>query len=172
MLCISKDYNEISRYFDISFITKDQLSRIKLWFATSKLDNFIMLHYMQKEINQEERYCVVTKQMIKETLAQNELVYLNHFPDGEDLSMIRFISLHKNIKNKGMLPCYDINGLFQDESLNDTKLLQVKNLSAVQFKDSDERSPLLPPDSFHFKNSMSISNIIDARNLYNRLTEY
>ena len=91
-----------------------------------------------------------------------------------DIESIRFISLSIRPNTKKVLDtCYNIDISSVESFSKEISKTPIICVDAVQLKDSDIRSPILPPDGFYDDDEIySLTSIKDARSFYNTLIQY
>ena len=85
----------LAKYYNISFLCKNQLSENALWLATSQISPAVMQNWFGKAINQEDIYCTLTPNEIN---TANEFDFrkedvLNVLRGIEDFDNVRMIKL-------------------------------------------------------------------------------
>ena len=170
---IAMEYDILNKLYQIGWVDKTNLDKNILWKATNKIDANIMFASFEKQLNQEEIYCKISKQMLGEDLSQKDNIYRDLMSNVADIENIRFISLSIRSNTKKFLDtCYTIDTPLVTKFSNQTYDTAIC-VNAVQLKDSDIRSPLLPPDEFYDENELySLTEIKDARSFYNELIQY
>jgi len=100
----------LSKYYEISFLKKDQLNEVELWRATQTIDAQEMQSWLGKKRDQEEIYCTITSADCKGVMLDQHgselLEILNRIPNVEDTRMIKLRVLkngdeEKNISKEG-----------------------------------------------------------------------
>ena len=96
----------LSKYYEISFLKKDQLNEVELWRATQTIDAEEMQSWLGKKRDQEEIYCTITSADCKGVMLDqhgNELLdILNRIPNVENTRMIKLRVLKKNDGEKNI----------------------------------------------------------------------
>ena len=69
-LCeIALEYDILNQLYMIGWVDKTNLAQNILWKATNKIDANVMFAFFEKQLNQEDIYCKISKQMFEEDLS-------------------------------------------------------------------------------------------------------
>jgi len=82
----------LARYYNISFLYKDQLSENALWLATSQISPAVMQNWFGKAINQEEVYCTLTPSEVYNSID------FDNFRKQDVLNVLRGIENFDNVR--------------------------------------------------------------------------
>jgi len=82
----------LARYYNISFLYKDQLSENALWLATSQISPTVMQSWFGKAINQEEVYCTLTPSEVYNSID------FDNFRKQDVLNVLRGIENFDNVR--------------------------------------------------------------------------
>jgi hypothetical protein len=98
----------IDKYYEVSFVKKDELHMHALWNGTSDIDPSTMQEYLGKKINQEDFYCTFSPRDVAESMddctvtKENVIKYLRCIEDFEQVRMIRLKPIREKYRNSGM----------------------------------------------------------------------
>ena len=161
-MCNIAEFESIlKQYYLIEYINKKDLHKVGLWSATHSINKDEMSDIMEKDINQEETYCKITTQMIRETVTMNDNRCKELLSNIKDLINVRFICLKLKLNNK------------QSNSNVNKEYENICHLNAVQISDNDAMAPLLPPNVFWYNHrAHSLNSIEDCRSWYNNLIQW
>jgi len=94
------------KFYDISFLYKDELHKHALWKATNDIDPIVMQTRLGKAICQEDTYCRITKGdfkecgYIKKVRKETLLKFLRQIEDFHDVRMIQLKVFSKDASNE------------------------------------------------------------------------
>jgi len=94
-------YDNLSQFYTISFLRKDQLDEHTLWKATNTISPESMIGWLAKTINQEEIYCKLDARQIKHgtgdasVTKEDVLDVFNRIDRSDEVRMIKLTALRK-----------------------------------------------------------------------------
>ena len=89
-------FHDLSFYYRVSFLTKDELAENALWAGTQTIDSSTMLSVFGKRLDQEEIYCRVTEQQLRSVEDEPHVrrsAVLDFLTGVKDVSAVRFLVL-------------------------------------------------------------------------------
>jgi hypothetical protein len=89
-------FHKLKQYFNVSFIRKNELTKVSLWKGTQGIDPFNMQHFLGKKLNQEDIYCTFGPKDVAEAMEDpgvSKSVLIKLARSLEDFHSIRFICL-------------------------------------------------------------------------------
>ncbi|EED92450.1 predicted protein [Thalassiosira pseudonana CCMP1335] len=91
--------DNLSEVFTISFLRKDELEEHSLWKATNTISAKSMQDWLGKSIDQEEKYCTLTRSQLnqddKYVLGEEVLSVFDRIEDSPSVRMIKLTALRK-----------------------------------------------------------------------------
>lgn len=92
-------FDNLSEVFTISFLRKDELEEHSLWKATNTISAKSMQDWLGKSIDQEEKYCTLTRSQLnqddKYVLGEEVLSVFDRIEDSPSVRMIKLTALRK-----------------------------------------------------------------------------
>ena len=97
-------FDELRKYYNVSFLCKGELETISLWKGTQEIDAMIMQKILGKHKSQEELYCTFGPRDVREAMddpntSKQEMIELaRSLEDFEDIRFLRLEQLHPRFK--------------------------------------------------------------------------